>query len=205
MDPDTRDWFRARRTMLRTLRRRGYEDVDRSLDFETEADFVRECGSSPPSEDKMAVWLPVRGMLVYFCTAPKALGIAHIRALAKVMRSKAMSSLVIVSVHGITASARAQMGEVFKQAKVKARAFLREELLVDIFEHVNMPRVRVLTAEEWDGLRKREVPVDGPKALPKILRTDPVARLLDLRPGQVIAATYPSINSGTHTEFLAVA
>lgn len=200
MDDDTRDWFRSRRTMIRVLRRRGYE-VDDSVDYPTLEDFVRDCGTSPPSEDKMAIWLPVPGMVVYFCTAPKALGIAHMRALARITKAKGMANIIIVSVHGITTSANSQMLDAFRASKTRVRTFLRNELLVDIFEHVNMPRVRILAEEEWRAL----LPVDSAKLLPKILRTDPVARLLDLRPGQVVEATYPSINSGTHREFLCVA
>lgn len=201
---DTYDWFRARLTAIACLRRRGYDDVDRVTTYTDFRDFVRACGAAPPSETAMAIWLPDRKLLVQFCTTPKALGIAHVRELSRLSCERGVKNLIIVSRQGITSSAKSQISELFGK-DTRVRMFLRSELLVDIFAHVNMPRIRVLSSEEWRDVSKRRVPATTAQNLPKILRTDPVSRLLDLRPGQVIEAVYPSINCGEHTEYHVVA
>lgn len=75
-----------------------------------------------------------------------------------------------------------------------AEVFIENELLINLIDHDLVPEHEILSKEECDELlenynaKKRN--------LPKILKTDPVARYYNMKPGDICKIIRPSEQSG---------
>jgi DNA-directed RNA polymerase I, II, and III subunit RPABC1 len=79
--------------------------------------------------------------------------------------------------------------------------FQESELLVNITEHVLVPKHQVLTTGERIQLLERYNVTT--KQLPRILRSDPVARYLGLEPGDIVKILRPSETAGRYITYRA--
>jgi len=75
--------------------------------------------------------------------------------------------------------------------------FREDELLINIVDHILVPKHEVLTEEEQNNFFKDYNCTK--KNMPKILSTDPIARYYNMQPGQICRIIRPSETSGYTT------
>jgi DNA-directed RNA polymerase I, II, and III subunit RPABC1 len=110
--------------------------------------------------------------------------------------AKADSGIIIIS--GIlTSQAKQKIGDINFELQVEC--FNIADLMVNITEHSYVPKHYVLSDEEKSMLLKRYKIKDS--QLPKILATDPVARYLGLRRGNVVKIIRDSETAGKYVTY----
>jgi DNA-directed RNA polymerase I, II, and III subunit RPABC1 len=110
--------------------------------------------------------------------------------------AKADSGIIIIS--GIlTSQAKQKIGDINFELQVEC--FNIADLMVNITEHSYVPKHYVLSDEEKSMLLKRYKIKDS--QLPKILATDPVARYLGLRRGNVVKIRRDSETAGKYDTY----
>lgn len=199
--------YRVRKTILELLRDRGYaildtdEQLNQSLDdFETmltKNNFNREILTMLKQrrdnlEEQVYVFFPdeVRN---------KALGVKPIAdKAAKMERDNVMRALVILDT-GLTPYARQAVDQVNESGRFRIEVFLENELLVNITQHELVPEHVVLSKEEKTTLLQRYKLKES--QLPRIQKTDPIARYFGLVHGQVVKISRPSETAGRYITY----
>eukprot|EP00741_Cyanophora_paradoxa_P023400 tig00021582_g22606.t1 len=190
---------RVRKTIMQMLNDRGYlvskSDLDMTLD-----EFQNQY-SAAPSRDAMTIMVqkkddPTDQIFVFFPDDEKV-GVKPIRKYVDRMRDESVSRAIIVVRGGMTAFARQAVSEL--APKIMMEQFSEQELLVNITEHVLVPKHILLTAEEKKALLVRYKLKDT--QLPRIQVTDPVARYYGMQRGQVVKIIRPSETAGRYVTY----
>lgn len=92
----------------------------------------------------------------------------------------------IVVVQSVTSKAREQIYQDFNYSEI----FLEKELLINIVDHVSVPKHQLLNSEETKNLLE-EYSVKK-KEIPRIFVSDPIARYFNAKIGQIFRITRPS-------------
>jgi len=136
-------------------------------------------------------------IFVFFPDDPK-LGVKPIRKYCDMMKENSVRrAIIVVQAGGMTPFARTALAEM--APKLILETFTDVELLVNITEHVLVPRHVLLTPAEkktlLDRYQLRET------QLPRIQATDPVARYYGLKRGEVVKIIRPSETAGRYVTY----
>ena len=110
--------------------------------------------------------------------------------------AKADSGIIVISGQ-LTSQAKQKMIDINYELQVEC--FNISELMVNITEHSYVPKHILLTKEEKKMLLKRYKIKEH--QLPKILTTDPVAKYLGLKKGDVVKIIRDSETAGKYVTY----
>ena len=110
--------------------------------------------------------------------------------------AKADTGIIIIS-GTLTSQAKQKMTDINNELQIEC--FSISELMVNITEHSFVPKHILLTDEEKSQLLKRYKIKES--QLPKILTSDPVARYLGLRRGNVVKIIRDSETAGKYVTY----
>ncbi|GKT24785.1 putative multi-domain containing protein [Aduncisulcus paluster] len=120
---------------------------------------------------------------------------ARIKALASELSSKGAKHGIIV--YNSAKSVALNLAD--KTAGVQLETFQRKELLVNITHHILVPKHELLSEEEKATLLKHYSVKET--QIPRIMKTDPVAKYLGLKVGDVVRITRPSETAGRYVSY----
>jgi DNA-directed RNA polymerase subunit H (RpoH/RPB5) len=127
-------------------------------------------------------------IIVRVATGEKSVGVAVIRNLLKVAEKEEVTETHLVSDASLTPQAKKMVAEH------SIRYLSMKNVLIDIFQHSLVPKHTILTDEEKEDLfSKLKI---GAHHLPKIKRTDPIIKLLNGKPGEVVKIQRDSPTAG---------
>ncbi|KJE92163.1 DNA-directed RNA polymerase 2 [Capsaspora owczarzaki ATCC 30864] len=139
---------------------------------------------------------PTKSILVMFATEVKV-GVAPIRQMIEQMSTQSIQRGIIVVQDCLTSFARSTLAEAMPQFIIEE--FKEAELLVNITRHTLVPKHEVLSDDDKIALLKQYKLKEA--QLPRIHSTDPVARYLGLRRGQVVRITRQSETAGRYITY----
>lgn len=117
----------------------------------------------------------------------------------KVQEEKEFTIILVVE-HGLSGPAAARLPLInAEKAGIHVEYFKDSELVIDITEHELVPEHKLLTEEQKQTLLNRYKLKE--QQLPKIQITDPVARYLGLKRGQVVKITRASETAGKYVTY----
>lgn len=202
----TRLW-RARRTVLEMLDDRGYAVLNTAEDLlKSRADFAAEFASRNNDREQLTILRQKRGnpadqIYVFFPEEKrgKAVGIGVIAEKAKRLESEGVHAAIFVLQSGLTTFAKNTIDKVAVGSNIRIETFNENDLLVNITHHSLVPRHELMTEEERKSLLIRYQLKES--QLPRIQRSDPVARYYGLKHGDVVKITRPSETAGRYVSY----
>jgi len=203
MDEDTGKLFRIRKTMVKMLNDRGYivttADMNMTLD-----DFKEKYGEAPQRESLTMMHQmrddPESQIFVFFEDDPKV-GVKPIKKYLERMQKEEVNRAVMVVQQGLTAFAKQALNNSVNSTggKYKIEQFNEKELLINITEHILVPKHSLLTpAEKSALLRKYKL---KETQLPRIQSKDAVSRYFGLNRGDVLKIERPSETAGRYITY----
>ena len=109
-------------------------------------------------------------------------------------------TVILVVEHGLSGPAASQIPAINAvEGPVHVEYFKDSELVIDITEHELVPEHTLLTEQQKQTLLNRYKLKEA--QLPKIQVTDPVARYLGLKRGQVVRITRSSETAGEYVTY----
>jgi DNA-directed RNA polymerases I, II, and III subunit RPABC1 len=142
-----------------------------------------------PTPDIGTIWIE-------FCPE-SSVGIKQMRAFAHYLANNGFHTGILVTQVNITPAALKIIPAVAAQSKIEC--FVEQDLLVNITHHELVPKHVLLSKEEKSKLLQRYRLKDT--QLPRIQVTDPVARYLGLRRGQVVKIIRISETAGRYASY----
>ena len=162
------------------IKMRGYKLLEEeSLDH-----IVQYLVKDPINDEKVLIWCVLSG---------EAVGIHKVESLEKTMESKNASRGIIIAQSVYTHAAG--VGSKKKNIELISRNFPSFYL----FDHILMPKHEILNEKKREELlQKYRI---KPYQLPKIKSSDPAARAIGARPGDIIKITRDSPTAGKYLSY----
>lgn len=199
--------FRVRRTVLELLSDRGFAVLDTEEDLRqppevfkehfVTANYNRESltllrQKRDDASDQIYVFFPdeVRN---------KLLGVKPISDKAERMEKDGVRRAIIILQTGLTPYAKSAVEKLSASDRCKMEVFLENELIVNITKHILVPKHEVLHDEAKRALLRRYKLKES--QLPRIQKSDPIARYYGLAHGQVVKITRPSETAGRYVTY----
>jgi DNA-directed RNA polymerases I, II, and III subunit RPABC1 len=207
--------FRIRRTILELLRDRGYIVLDNEQDLEmTREEFNQRFIAASGSRESLTMLKqkadePSDQIYVFFPEEAKgkAVGVKPITAKVDRMERDRIDRAIMVLQTGLTPHAKQAVERLSAGQRLRMEVFFENELLVNITRHILVPMHEVMSEEDKRALLKRYKLKES--QLPRIQRSDPVARYYGLLPGMVVKITRPRyvftcylVDVHLHSQFL---
>ena len=205
---DVSNLFRIRRTVLEMLQDRGYAVLNTAEDLNlSRKDFEAQFASHNYNRDSLTLLRirrddPSDQVYVFFPdeTRGKALGVAPISERVDRMTRDGVPHGILVVQVGLTPQARTIIEQLqYDSGKTTLEVFLENELLVNITKHILVPKHEVLSDMEKLELLKRYKLKES--QLPRIQKSDPIARYYGMKPGMVVKITRPSETAGRYITY----
>mmetsp|Transcript_29667 Transcript_29667/g.41764 ORF Transcript_29667/g.41764 Transcript_29667/m.41764 type:complete len:203 (-) Transcript_29667:68-676(-) len=200
---NTSKLFYIRKTLTSMLYDRGYL-VPQQLREETLEEFKSKFADSPNREALTLLHRkkddPTDQIFVFFPDEIKV-GVKTIRGYLEKMKQGAVQRAIIVVQQGLSSFAKQALSEMAPRFKLEQ--FIETELLVNITEHVLVPKHIKLSREEKAALLERYKLKES--QLPRMQITDPVARYFGLERGDVVKIVRKSETAGRYITYRLVA
>ena len=163
------DWRRQIDVLQSMLLERGYTGLR-----------VEMCGYDPLLAAR-CINLRREPTMAFFSREAQ-LSVKMLRKMRAEARENECRHLIVVTAEGLTPFAARELAETVGEDVVEV--FKKRELAFAVTRHVRVPRHHVLSQREKEELLRRLACDDA--ALPKLSPQDPVAKFLQLVPGQVV-------------------
>lgn len=189
--------LRIRRTVLRMLKKRQYVVDPVALNMDAEA-FVERFGDVPKRNDQTILAeheSDAKDQIFVFLPDEEKVGVKTIKNYCELMQEANVSRAILVVKTNVTPHARQALNEM----PYNIEYFRDNELLVDITDHKLVPTHIPLSPEDKAALLKRYKLKDS--QLPRIQKTDPVARYFGLKVGDVVKIVRPSETAGRYVTY----
>ena len=203
--------FKVQKTLYKMLSDRGYEQENKKeltfddwkeklkekkaingIFYKVDKDKKDQIIESNDNEQKK----PVKR--IYYHYIGQKLNADTIKAFYNIMRiSKASTGIIIVSGNP-TQQAKKILQEISKELPIEV--FTESDLVVNITEHELVPK-HILLSEADKKLLLEKYRIKDPNQLPKILLSDPVARYLGLKRGDVVKIIRKSETAGKYITY----
>jgi len=201
---ETYKFWRIRRTIMQLCHDRGYEVTQVELD-QTLHQFKEIFGDKPsenrPSRSHLGISVqhsddPADQLFVFFPDEPKV-GLKIIKNYCNRMQQENIYHAILVVQSGLTPSAKQALIDL--APKYFIEQFLESELLINITDHELVPEHIVMTPDEKQELLERYKIKEN--MLMRIQTTDPMARYLGLKRGQVVKIIRSSETAGRYISY----
>ena len=190
-------YFRIYRTINQMMRDRGYIVNPDILDLQIEK-FRNIFKNDPRNLNQ--VFQNTEGERIMACFDPiDRLDTKTVQSLVKKMEDSAVPRMVLVGNNGIATPPALRVLESYKSLGKWIEFFEFDEVVINITEHELVPKHEPLTEEEKAEVLARYSVKET--QLPRILRTDPVAKYLGVRPGQILKITRKSDTAGSYVTY----
>ena len=191
--------FRIRRTLLKMLKTRSYV-VDAAQLAMTPRGFVDQFGDQPKRNDLTILAeheTDAEDQLFVFLPDDDKVGVKTIKQYCEMMKEARVRHAILVVQQGVTPFAKTALQEMASTYLIEH--FRDAELLVDVTEHRLVPAHALLSPEDRQALLDRYKL--RAEQLPRIQRTDPVARYYGLKVGDVVKIVRPSETAGRYVTY----
>ena len=194
--------FRVRRTVLEMLRDRGYYISETEEDLGLTLPQFRATWGQHLSRDQLttlkqhSTQLEDRIYVFYPNDGGKALGVKSIKQYAEQMEGDNIHKAILILRKGLTSYGQRAVKQL---QRYRIEYFLENELLVNITHHELVPRHEVLDEKDKKELLNRYKLKEA--QLPRIMKTDPIARYYGLELRQVFKITRPSETAGRYVTY----
>ncbi|KAJ8604371.1 hypothetical protein CTAYLR_002572 [Chrysophaeum taylorii] len=190
--------FRIRRTVLKMLKKRSYIVDPVALEMDASA-FQEQFGDKPKRGDQTILAeheTDPDDQIFVFLPEEDKVGVKTIKSYCDLMQEAHVTHAILVVKQGITPFAKTALQEM---SPFTMEHFRDNELLVDITEHKLVPTHQPLSPDDKAALLKRYKLKEA--QLPRIQRTDPVARYFGLKTGDVVKIIRPSETAGRYVTY----
>lgn len=191
--------FRVRRTVLKMLQERSYMVSEDQLSMDSEG-FVAQFGQTPKRADLTILAEhetdPEDQIFVFFPEEEKV-GVKTVKQYSLMMRDASVTRAILVVKQGMTPFAKTALQEMSDGFLIEH--FRDAELLVNITEHKLVPTHLPLSPDDKAALLKRYKLKEN--QLPRIQKSDPVARYYGLKIGDVVKIIRPSETAGKYITY----
>ncbi|KAJ3432030.1 hypothetical protein M0813_00198 [Anaeramoeba flamelloides] len=187
--------YQINRTILQMLRDRKYIVSKEQLEMKFPEFREQNNDLSRTSLELLATKIddPSIQILVFFPEDEKV-SVEMIRSYVEKMKGESVARAILILQRSLSHYSKKFITKLAPEIIIET--FFEFELLVNITEHQLVPKHEVLSEEESKVLLKRYRV--KPTQLPRIKVTDPVARYLGLRRGQIVKITRPSETAGRY-------
>jgi len=141
-------------------------------------------------------------LLVHFTRSEKKISNEDIKKLGVQMNNQGIKNCIIVSNEELSLQSQKMILELDMQQAFHFEHFLISELIVNITHHELVPKHVLASDEEKESILKKFKIKES--QLPKIMTTDPVAKYLGLKKGQIVKIIRNSETAGLHIAYRAV-
>lgn len=199
-DEDVARLFRIRKTMSKMLNDRGYLVSQADLNLTLEG--FKEKYTDTPARDQLTMLQAMRDdpttqIFVFFEDDPKV-GVKPIRRNLERMKDENVFRAIMVVQQGMTSFAKQALHNT-SGTKYKVEQFLEKELLVNITEHILVPKHSLLNIKEKQALLQKYKLKET--QLPRIQMKDAVSRYFGLNRGDVLKIERPSETAGRYITY----
>lgn len=202
-DREASDLYRVRKTLCQMLKDRGYvisdDDLLMTLD-EFKGLFTGDGGKIARERCQITTCQESDRndqLFAFFPTANEKLGKKEIDRYLLQMRQEEVKRAILVLRQQPTSFASQIINRLSDELTLEV--FLDHELMVNITQHELVPKHEVLDAGQKKALLARYKLKET--QLPRILKTDAVARYLGLKRGQVVKVIRPSETAGRYVTY----
>lgn len=184
---------------MQMLQDRGYFVADKEIDLSRNA-FLQKYGDNMKREDlvmKKSKRNDSSDEIYVFFPEEEKVGVKTLNTYTKRMKENNVFRAILVVQHNLTPFARTCITEIASTFHLEV--FQEAELLVNIKNHVLVPKHELLTPEEKKTLLERYTVKET--QLPRVQVTDPIARYYGLKRGHVVRITRPSETAGRYVTY----
>ena len=190
--------FKVWKTLNKMMEDRGYDKLQDEINFDNwysalrqrncmEGIFTKKIGNEQSNKIK----------LYYKYIPDPKLNSDSIKQFLELMKAPNANSGIIIISGKLSTQAKQKVQEINNELQVEI--FTVNELVVNITEHELVPKHILLSKDDKDALLKRYKIKEH--QLPKILVTDPVARYLGLKRGDVVKIVRVSETAGRYITY----
>ena len=190
--------FKVWKTLKKMMEVRGYDKDYEKIDYDDWISKIRKEKIMKGIFRKKDVNDPNKKIILYYQYFPdQKVNTVYINEFLELMREIKVNSGIIIISGKLSQQAKQKIQEINQELQVEI--FTVNELVVNITEHELVPKYILLSKEDKEILLKRYKIKEN--QLPKILVTDPVARFLGLKRGDVVKIIRNSETAGRYITY----